>query len=243
MFCTPFVILGIYRLLTPLILLITYHNLKKTNSSTALLFLITMFSSILMWELSIVGSDLIALSLVFLNLFLLIDKKKDEKIGFWYIFWLSIFIGTISTGRIIFSYMPLLLAFSLYPYQKKNALILGIVGLFINLLWHYLFYLWGNRNYPPLHLIGRGSGLVAESLIFIIVAFLIVAFLMIKNIKKWKPSVHGLFGIGFPILVLAFMDLIERDFIFSEWGGANYFIMFLPFILCFLSDKISAKNG
>ena len=76
------------------------------------------------------------------------NLKKDINIK--YVILISIFLGMVSTSRIIFFFVPFLFYFLLNPYHKKNSIILLIISSII--FWGFNTYFYFiNKIYQPLH--------------------------------------------------------------------------------------------
>lgn len=223
----PLAALGAYALITALALSTTVLALRFTRHSWSHTnaFALAVFSCVLLWELAAVGSDLPAWGLLVLCAVLVLERPRLPRAG---LVALSALLGCLATARISFSYLPLLVGFSLLSVQPRRALTVAVGGSAAALLLHAVFWQLNPLFYPPLHLVSRAQGLLSGASLYMALGFLgVVAAWMLHRWRSWPPPVHLAWGLGAPMLVMAVAELGEHGSL-ARWKGATYLVTSLP---------------
>jgi len=224
-----FSINNIYYLVTPFWLLIYLTSIFLLYKSISIAFssLLLMISSIIFFTSSIVGHDHVSISLSIGISFALVLKMNSSKHEFWRYFLLAIFVGTLSTSRIIFVYLPFI--YFIMIDNKKYGIMFFIISLFTIILWHASFFAI-SEYYQPFHLFNRGRnnvgffiiaiGIIGES-ILALYSFYLYYKSRFSLIEKMNL---GLYLLSYPLLLIAFGELQHVNYNFTKWEGANYLI-------------------
>lgn len=230
----PFTLPHLYFLFSPFYLFLTLYLLKKYYGNIiSNLFFIFIFSSLVTVELFFNGHDILPLSLGFLICCIMIFEILKKNINLKYIIIISLFLGIVSTSRIIFFFVPYLFYFLLKYFHKKNSIIFLLTSSLT--FWGFNFYYYSiNYFYQPLHLINKAEKLISFPiiiigiLIFIFINYLIINKFQKKTIKNWLIIIISIFSI--PLIPVSIGDLMNQNFNFRTWEGANYF---MPIIVLF----------
>lgn len=246
-FNSPFTLLHIYFLFSPVYLSICYLIIKKNYGNViSNFFLILMISSFAILELFFNGHDILPFSVGFLICTLIIFEKLKKESHLAIVISIGILLGIVATSRIIFFFVPFLFYLLLKENHKKNSIILLFTSSIV--FWGFnIYFFYINENYQPLHLIYKAEKIIglpfiiAGSLILIIVNYLIIHQLKKGKIENWLLIISLIFSII--LIPLSLGDLIRQNFNFKLWEGANYFVPIIPFyILYFILKNYKTKS-
>ncbi|MGE0726179.1 MAG: hypothetical protein AB7O45_17530, partial [Alphaproteobacteria bacterium] len=154
----PFVAAGFYPGLTlaalalALGLLGRWHGWAAAGAAAVLL-----GSSLSFWELVAIGSDLVAVGAIFLAIALAIGRVRRP--GAWIA--LALVAGAAATARLVFLYLPVVWPLARWRGDARAVLLHVALALAAAVALHAGFALVADRPYPPLHLLGKGAGLLA----------------------------------------------------------------------------------
>ena len=260
----PFAAYARYFLLTPCALLIMGLLIARTTGSFlfASAFLALLGSSFAFWEIMIVGSDMIAIGLLFAMATLWLFSRqlrahvlgnapvkstfkassgKLESIA------IMIFAAMVATSRILFIELVPLWSLLLFKINKRSALVFFCCTTILTVALHYIFYIQDPHAYTPFHVIGKGKDLMgpilgaagaASTLVMGIVIFMRTR----PTLPSWMMSL-GL-GCGVPLAFVALGDLITRNWEFAKWEGANYLMIFVPLLyLHYIFNAATLKSA
>ena len=241
-----FPILNIYWLFAPLYIFASLFICKKFYKSNFVinLTLVLISSSFLFWELLANGHDLVPLGFAFVILTFLIHRFfVEDNSHLTYKIVISILAGLISTSRIVFIALPFLFLLFIWKFNKKNALLFGLISICTNILVQLYFYLV-NDFYQPLHLFARGNNNVGPALIItgiiLTIILLIYSYRKIdRNIESWLLYIFSCLAL--PLIMIAFGELIHIDFSFRLWEGVNNLMPVIPGLCFYISLKINNR--
>ena len=244
---SPLVLLNVYWLITPVMLALLLFVLWRQTQDWLVLSRLSLIlpSSLMFWELLVVGSDLWALSCL-AALLLLIPVHRWRGLKFLAVVLLA---GTVGTARSVLFYFAALPALHLWPQRKLGAVAIGLLALSVTVLWHAFFWQVSGGNYPPLHLLTKGGDLFSG--IWLGVAILLLAatcgyLLWLRAAQPLHILQAGFVALYVPLLLVALADLmVYRSGSFALWEGANYLIPpIITGVLWLLLEqpKINLKN-
>ena len=154
--------------------------------------------------------------------------------------WLGILVGLLSSTRVNFLVLIPVMSVYVYLHFKSAALVFFAISFSVATIPSAFIYLYNPAVFTPLHLLSKGSFIMAGGLeeigvVFSIVAFIAGAFFVNKSIKNIPSAV--LLSILPMLLVLSFGDLLKSNGDFEVWGGANYLLPILPLLLTILITR------
>ncbi len=236
----PFVITGIYPLGSIIGTLFAAFSLKNItrNINVSIVFSFFIFTSFAWLELTAVGSDLNFIGCGLLILSYGISKNVINKNPNHLLF-LSVFAGLLSSSRINFLMIPPLIAFLIFKYWRKGAIVFLVVSLIVAIVPSAFIYSLNPDGFAPFHLIEKSSNLlplgIKETAIFLTLISAVVAYRL--SIKSPQNIPKGIFITLLPSLsFLSFGELYYfREGNLSNWEGANYFIPLIPLAISFIS--------
>ncbi|WP_437286439.1 hypothetical protein [Sorangium sp. So ce406] len=114
----------------------------------------------LLRELAAIGNDLRAWGLLVLCAALVLEQPRVSK-GL--LVALTALLECLATARIAFSYVPLLIGFSVLLVKPRRALVVAVGGTAMASLLHAVFWGMNPPWYPPLHLMGQARWLLSGS--------------------------------------------------------------------------------
>lgn len=233
----PFSFPGTYWLFFPSTLALALWRLRLSGFdwTTINRFTILMASSLCVWELAAIGSDYLPFVMLTLIAFELLQRpalKSRHVAG------LAILVGALSTFRIVFAFLPLLMGFSLVASYPRRALGVAAGGFAVCAVWQLAFYLLNQDAYPPLQLLQEKTGVAfsPEKLILGAVAVVAAGVLMLIKWREWRPVSLLALGLLTPWAVVASADLARHGNL-KDWAGASYLVFSLPFVLLSLLQK------
>jgi hypothetical protein len=238
----PFSVTGAYRLFFPSLLAGLMLALKRRTGSwrTGNLFLVLASTGLIFWDLTAVGSDMVAWGCA--AALALMAVEAFARRGPIHLAWLAVLLGCLATARLVF--MPFSLLAGLFLYRRgafKQAWALALGGSAVTLLLHLGFFLWTEGRYAPLHLIKKGSGLLDIFPMWVLAcaiaagcAVLVIVYRLAKGgLDQWMLAAWV--AIGLPLALISLLDLVNRRFDLALWEGANYLGPAMPFLLCWLA--------
>jgi len=246
----PFVILSkyifahLFYLILIFLILYKYRNNFNFNK-----FFVIFFSSIILWEMLSVGSDLYVSSILLCISCILLNEGIKEK-NLRLIIVSAIIIGIFSTTRINFIYIPFAISILLFVNWKKEAVIYFIVSsvfclgplIFLFIINNQLISINSENDYSFIFI--HASNISNEKiinnligLIFSIIAF-VYFFLKLRTRQNVNLLLLSIFYIIFPhLLSVSINDLMYKNFDLTNWEGANFIVPVLSFAILLLSKK------
>ena len=257
----PFANYARYFLLTPCVLLIIgVCIVRLTSFAFANIFFAFMTSSFAFWEIMIVGSDMIAIGLLFAiaTLWLFSSQGTTESSALRALHSVKpfqalsligaiVFIALVATSRIIFVGLLPLWALFVFKINKCFGLIFFSISAVLTLGLHYLFYMQGALAYSPFHVISKGSHLMGPLLtVFGLICMAVIGIWILLKTKPTLPSwmLSLSLGCAAPLSFVALGDLVTRHWNLANWEGGNYLIIFNHiFYLYYLLNAAVCCNG
>ena len=170
--------------------------------------------------------DLLAIGCSFMILFLLGEISLDMRLS---AIGLGLLSGFAATSRIVFLFVPGLLALLWLKRWKTNALLVGIIGTVTAAAIHLIGYL-NSEFYPALHLIGRGFRLppflIGLGLLALGIAFLLFLRRSRDSFESRLTWMAVLLVI--PMFVVFFGELIGLEYNLGAWEAAHYLLPAMP---------------
>lgn len=211
--------------------------LKQTT--LALQFLTILLSSLLFWELTVTGHDLVAVGLMIFALSLGFFYLKAPTL--WVDCGLWVLLGCLATSRIVFIFLPFLFAAFLWKTNFRRAVLTFAFPTLLALAFHAYFYTQ-SEFYQPLHLLGRGRDNVGFPLMACgaLLAFIFFIYAQRRYAPDWRQVGIWFSGcLAIPFFFISVGELQKVDFVLRSWEGANYLMPFLPCMLFYLlsTDK------
>lgn len=241
----PFVLLHIYWLFGVTYVTFAIGLLRKlSNAAFTNIFCILTILSMVFAELLFNGHDLLPLSMALFSVNLLITSYLRKNVNPYFLILISVFLGVISSSRIVFGFLPIMYFLLLKNYHVRNSYILfgisSVVYVFVNL---YFFLI--NDYFQPAHLIYKGVELLGLPFILIAIAVAIGGIFYLSsrlNLSKIPWNWTVLLVLSCLLIPLAYADLIKSGFNFRYWEGANYLVIPLPFLTYTLLADVFAAD-
>lgn len=237
---------GIPILLAPLVAIGAYHyasvlgllcvavilRIRDGNWYASNLFLLLFFSSLISWELMVVGSDFVFIGCCFYAAFLCLSlpsKRRFDRIA---LFGAAI-SGFIISARLAFFYWPILLGFALWPLSKWRAVMAGLVAGMVGLALFVGFGFYHGAGYAPLHLTDMAIEIFDRSGIGMFAIINLVGLILLLKGRRLGPAIspHYFLAIGIagPMFGLAMVRLMNvAEWSVPEWSAANYVLISMP---------------
>jgi hypothetical protein len=237
----PFVLLNVYPFGAIVGAILTILVIRQFTSSVYLASIFTslLFGSLFQLEMLVVGSDLFLIGCGLTIACLKISEATSAR-DFKAMIWLGILVGLLSSTRVNFLVLIPVMSVYVYLHFKSAALVFFAISFSVATIPSAFIYLYNPAVFTPLHLLSKGSFIMAGGLeeigvVFSIVAFIAGAFFVNKSIKNIPSAV--LLSILPMLLVLSFGDLLKRNGDFGVWEGANYLLPILPLLLTILITR------
>lgn len=226
----PFSFLGqswLYTLMTPVYLAIGVIGLRAAGHSMRLAnaWLLLLFSSLLSWEMSMAGADLIPMSIVIMALYLMVERwclgpATLATIG------IAILVGLFGTARIVMPALAPIFALLIWKHDRVHAVLFMAVALAVTVAVHAVFYFQVDV-YSPFHLVDRARSRMGPIMMAAgAAATLAIAALALIFMKRTSRQHLGWFTalLAAPFLFISAGELIGAGFDFRQWEGRNYLI-------------------
>ncbi len=230
----PFVAFHLYALFTPASLLLGGLIIKRYSGeyAKANLFLLFWMSSLIFWEISVVGSDMVALGIFFVVAILLSHRIILKTSLEFYL--VAILTGLLITSRINFFYLGILLGVFIGKQNIRQGILFGVISTATGFLLHGLFMLMTDGFYSPLHLILLPKPFINSTVL--IIGVILCAITGVLTLIYLKPTIlswlfWGWICILMPALIMSLAELFFLKFDFAIWEGANYLFVASPIYL------------
>jgi len=238
----PFGAAGLYSLFFPTTLALALWCLRSVGHDWLTLnrFTLLLASSLCVWELAFAGSDYLPFVMLTLAVTQLLQKPALPTFG---VVGLVLLIGLLSTCRIVFIYLPLLVGFSLFAVLRRRAIAIAVGGLTLCLALQLVFFFVNRTFYPPLDLLQEKARTTfsPETLAIAIAICAITGIAMLVNWRTWRPITHLAVGLTAPWAVVAAADLARVHGSLPDWGGASFLAFPLPFVVLALITSNGAS--
>ncbi len=222
------------------ILLATIRFFRYSNSFLNL-FCLFLGISLVFCELLLNGHDFLPVSMAFFKLFLIVFKNLMTTTKIWKILLIGILLGLVSTSRIVFITIPVLFAFILMRFHRKNAALLlsfaSITNISLNLYYYSI-----NDFFQPIHILGKAQRLLGMNLLFFVTILgLGVLFFLSKTIQSDLAKIAKRVALVLAVFLMpvAYFELFRLHFDFAVWEGANYLMPISPFFVYYLCASYS----
>jgi hypothetical protein len=234
---SPFSATGLYSLFFPFTLTIALSTLRieGIDWKNINLFMLFLASSLFVWELAAVGSDWLPFSMLILTVLLRLLKPSlstKELAG------LTIVLGLLSTFRLVFVLLPVLVGFCVYVIHPSRVRGIAFGSIAICGIIQIFFYSLNAGAYPPLLIQLQETNRTFSSggLAFASAVCVATVVLMWVKRKSWSPISLFTVGLGVPWTTVALTGLIEMGD-FSRWGYSTFLALPLPFVLLLLTSS------
>jgi len=151
-------------------------------------------------------------------------------------------LGFVASSRIVFAYAILILGIFVYKRSGLKKITYLLLAAGITLIFHLSFYLWSPSFYSPVHIFFKAGKFMNEWLKIITIVLSLAAFVLacLKSRYSLTSWLFFLFlSLGIPLLFISAGDLSNFcSFKFSQWEGANYFMIVLPIYLSYFVLKV-----
>lgn len=242
----PFAVLGIYQFGNLIWIMATILLMKFLHRSWSIpsLYFVLAGSCLIFAELSMVGSDLVALGCLILASVLSLECYLENRLKRFFVA-AAIVCGLAASSRINMMYLPLSFAIVLFFHDRKSTIPFLAISYSVALLPGVIFFFMAQDSFTPFHLITKGGRLLAPSImISAIIANALTAIAGIRSVmKSWRNTDVMTALVAAPSLIFVSMgDLCLNDFRFRFWEGANYFLPVVPLTAYVFSKMVFAKQ-
>lgn len=246
----PFVVFKKYIFGHIFYLLLLLLVLKKFNNTYDFKrFTFLFFSSVILWEMFAVGSDLYVSS-IFLCTAIILLNEAIIKNNLSLLVISAIMIGIFSITRINFMFIPFAISILLLTNWKNEAILFGITSISTTLIPIILLFLLNNHfisinslhdySFIFIHASNLEGTRIFHNLFGLISTLIIFIFFFLCLVKQQKVDllILSIFCIIFPhLLSVSINDLIYFNYDFTIWEGANFLVPILSFGILLLSKK------
>ena len=243
----PFVIFHIYILgaISSIAAVVLSLYQKWGDWNIAGLWLIALFSSLVIPELLTVGSDLVLLGngIAFLAIALpnmVRNKNLTSAI------YLSILCGLLASSRINFIVMAPLISLFVFASWRRGGVIFFCLSMLVTFIPSLYIYLLDPAIFTPFHLAGKSTN-IAGPQILIFGAILSIGTAIYSALRVRIDTTFiamGLFISLVPMLLsVSLGDLSNRHWNIAAWDGANYLVPLIPLAALILVTLNTKRRG
>ncbi|MCL4305297.1 hypothetical protein KJZ99_05240 [bacterium] len=241
----PFVFAQAMELLSPVWVAVTAGCIALWfGLRLGTLFLILCFSAPVFWELSVTGSDMLAMGCAFL-LVTIWSFRAWTRGGVVAKSFSALLSACVTSSRIVFGYLLALIAGFLLRKSSKSGFAYGFAAIGLFVLIQLPFYLWNPERYFPLTRFFWAKGMLGPTL-EIVSLLTTAATLLYLALRTELSERMWIKGVLVSLLVTMFWsalgDLQANQFEFAVWEGANYFGPLIPAALTFVLLNITPRT-
>ena|GEM_PF-5442419 len=177
----------------------TGHGWKRTN-------LFTIITALLLLPAVVLATNPLPLwGLLTFSVVLLFTRHHIGRVE---MAALTLLLGALASGYMLFCYLPLMLGFSLFAVWTKRATYVALWGSFIMFVFHAAGYLLLPATYQPsAYLATPFLGLSATTIAALAIVLVVVA-QSLYHWRWWPPLRHAAWLLGAPLAVLTLTALI-----------------------------------
>ena len=242
----PFVILHIYILgaIASIAAVVLSLHQKRDDWNVAGLWLIALFSSLIIPELLTVGSDLVLLGngIAFLAI-ALPDIIRNKNLT--YAIYLSILCGLLASSRINFIVMAPLVSLFVFASWKNGGIIFFCVSMLVTFIPSLYIYYLDPTIFTPFHLAGKSANIAGLQML-VCGAILSIGSTIYSALRVRIDSIFipmGLFISLAPMLLsVSLGDLYTRQWNIAAWDGANYLVPLIPLAALILVNSNAKRS-
>jgi len=187
--------------------------------------LLLLFSGLICWMLAVGGSDILAMNVVVLVLYLFVERHSLGSVSVLSIV-IAVLVGLFATSRIVMPLLAPLFGLIIWKHNRVGAVVFTLVALAVAAGVHAIAYVQSDY-YHPFHLIGRGEERTGPVLMAVgLAATALVMLAALVWMKQDQTSRLGWFVLvlATPFAFIAAGELIDTGFDVSAWEGANYLV-------------------
>ena len=158
---------------------------------------------------------------------LLVEKYLRDDVS---LLWLALLIGSMTSARVVFAPLPLLIGLLFLKKNRVLAVRFAIAATLVNGAWHGLFYAWA-ETYQPLHLFARGMRNVGFDLLAAggVAAMGLAALLLRWCDDRFESRLAWFAAVLASMLgMVALGELRAVHYDPALWEGASYLYVAMP---------------
>ncbi len=193
------------------------------------------------WEQIYSYHDILAIGFSFMTIFLITEYAMTSNLS---AFFLGILAGVIATSRLIFFFLPALIALLNYRRFRKGSIIYGLTGTLTAIGIHIVGYIT-SEYYQPLHLLNRGSRNIPFWIIATGVFLSGIALLIARNTLRdnFKNHLFLFSGLLFtPLFFISIGELVGGNFNLPHWEASHYLLPALPCLIYSVFETYENSN-
>lgn len=208
--------------------------LRAGGPAAALAWLVLMASSVAVWEWLAQGSDLLWLGCLIAALAIAGPGWMTEPGGDGpargRLVWIGVLAGLLGSARVVLAGLPLLLALAWWRGAGLRAAVaVAVAGTVAAGLLHFVFWLPGEGDYMPAHLLGKGRALFAGGEGTLAVVLALTGLLVLALVRcRAAPVLVAAAGLAPPLATAALVQLAQTGWSPSAWSGATWLALAAP---------------
>jgi hypothetical protein len=192
--------------------------------------MLLLFSGLICWTLAFGGYDIIALGVMVMVLYLLVerfclDPGKAGRIGPASLA-VAVAVGLFATARIVFPILAPLFGLLIWKHNRWHAIVFVLVSLAVTACVHAAGYVQPG-GYDPFHLVERAEARMGQA--FMLVGGAVTTTICIAAMVWMKPERLSQLSwftaaLSAPFVFIAFGELIDGKYDMETWEGGNYLV-------------------
>lgn len=235
----PLTVVGAYPMINVVALLLCAGALGREGGRGALagsLMMMLCMSSPGFWRAIVTGNDLPAIGACTVAVALWLLRTERTAV----LWTLAITLGLIATSRVVFAYLPCLVAFAIYRRSPRRALLVALVGSAVCAAVHLTQMQLVAGDYPPLHLLDKGTRAARTTgPLGLWLPSAGAALLMLRRWELSPPAWHLWLGLFVPLLTVALGELAAMEWAVAMWGGTDYLLVAVPPFAAWLAGELT----
>lgn len=239
----PFVALDIYPLgmMFALALVAMAGRYAEGSWVTANSFVALFFSTILSWELAMVGSDLPMIGCAVALAALMLESAL-QRASLALLIGAAVVAGLAASTRVNLMYLPFLLTLFALPHHRPLALWFFACSLLVAVVPAACIYLSDPANFAPAHLLRKSQNVLSPAQLAVgALASLATALWGLQKARRDLAQIPlaVLASMAPSLMTLALADLGNRSWQLARWEGANYLMPMVPLASLLVARRIS----
>lgn len=248
LFNAPFTFMGVsvaYTLLTPVYVLFGWLMLRMAGHTARLanLWMLLLFSGLISWEMAIGGYDIIALSVMVMALYLLVERFSFRQLG-WASLLVAVAVGLFATSRIVFPYLAPLFGLMIWKHDKLHAVVFVVVALLVTAGVHAAAF-FQQEFYHPFHLFTRAENRMGLAMVAAggaaTAAVLIAALVFMKSERLSQLGWFTL-ALATPFAFISVGELANNGWRLQGWEGGNYLVPVAATAILFVLRRLGVDK-
>lgn len=248
LFNAPFTFMGVsvaYTLLTPVYVMFGWLMLRMAGHTARLanLWMLVLFSGLICWELATGGYDIVALSVMVMALYLLVERFSLGRMS-WASLLVAMAVGLFATSRIVFPYLAPLFGLIIWKHDRLHAVVFTAVALLVTAAAHTGAF-FQQDFYHPFHLFTRAESRMGIEMVAagaLATAVVLIAALVLMKPERLSQLGWFTLALATPFAFISMGELADNGWRLQGWEGGNYLVPVAATAILFVLRRLDVDR-